>query len=1150
MKGDFSQWRPFDPNENFNGVLHQQGRVLIDPDWNDHTRILQHWQGRAARDVIGDSVAAVPLGDSDGFKIEAAQVITGGGQTRVELTVHPGHVWADGLLAYFSAPTTRVAAYLQPPIQNPAATSGSIGAGVRDAVILEVSREALNGFQAPERLIEPALGGPDTTERIQTRYAFRLFRLGADEDCHTIVSQLKDEPNNFGNLSVSLQPTVVVPGDCPVVEGGGYTGFEHELYRIEIGPVANGSLKFKWSQFNGGLVGRGNFKAGPPKDTVEITANLTAIATSGLNSFYLEALQFDAALGQWVVTYGAKATLNTSQVLELDPPTFGTALPTPSTPGDTIFFRLWNGLEDISAFTNATNPADLPNRVGIQLAFDSPANKTYREGDYWVFPVRAGEIKNPQVLINAQPPQGIRYHRVALAELNWNAAKNIAAPIQIEDCRRPFRPLTKQETCCTFRVGDGIQSFGDFNAADYPTATATGAIQAAIDALPARGGQVCVLPGDFRENIVMTNRHDITITGCGARSRIVSRPPAAPATIAAPVIQVLGGYNITIDSLAVEADGSGVGILLEGINFDFIDRAGHQRLSHVTLFQLLASAAAQSAIRAQFVDQLTIRECEVRMQDTVCLDHAIFALGDDMLIERNLVEVPLRTDRTSPISTTGTAATTRSFFRGTQSRGGIQIGGTSDRVRIINNLIRGGSGDGITLGSLIFIDRNNRSVPPQDWPASPPVDPCDPATPANATIDLRAFPMDSPMRPASAGTLTEIVIERNRIYQMGMNGIGVVKFFNPREAPEFIRVENLFIIGNDIRHCLLRSIAPIANDMLDWVGYGGIALADVEHLVVRDNLIADNGIYYHEPVCGIFVVLAEGMEISRNRILDHGLKTVVPVKPGRIGGINIVLAVSPGWRTATERTAALNAEPAIKVEGNQVAIRVGRALTARAVGPLSIVANYFSTAEVIPEEGTPLSIGTVWVANAGLSSDWDVIFPRYAVITNAPATLETAASARVEIRRGLPLVSHLPNGNILFANNQCVLNLLGSKGGQTAYSIVLTSFDDVAFLGNQCECNLANDHIFAQAFVVGFSLRANDNRLKESFRRADFSALTLGYTNITAFNHATHCLLRVASDPKFAKGDRLNIVVLDPLESSLCERWGGTRTLFGLLTGG
>src|SRR5262249_18516446 len=149
MKGDFSQWRPFDPAENFSGVLHQQGRVLLDTDWNEQTRLEAHWQNRAGRDVIGEGVAAVPAGQAAGFKITAAQVATVAGLDRVELSVRPGHCWADGRLVYLggdpASVVSRVATYLGPPLQSPAPTESSIDAGVRDAVILETWRETLNG---------------------------------------------------------------------------------------------------------------------------------------------------------------------------------------------------------------------------------------------------------------------------------------------------------------------------------------------------------------------------------------------------------------------------------------------------------------------------------------------------------------------------------------------------------------------------------------------------------------------------------------------------------------------------------------------------------------------------------------------------------------------------------------------------------------------------------------------------------------------------------------------------------------------------------------------------------------------------------------------------------------------------------------------
>ena len=49
---------------------------------------------------------------------------------------------------------------------------------------------------------------------------------------------------------------------------------------------------------------------------------------------------------------------------------------------------------------------------------------------------------------------------------------------------------------------------------------------------------------------------------------------------------------------------------------------------------------------------------------------------------------------------------------------------------------------------------------------------------------------------------------------MGLNGIGVVGFFNLDKADEFISVDHLTIIKNEIKNCLFRSldIIPQGND--------------------------------------------------------------------------------------------------------------------------------------------------------------------------------------------------------------------------------------------------------------------------------------------------------------------------------------------------
>src|SRR5215510_4115913 len=160
MIGDFSGgYVEQDPNES--GVLYQQGRVFLDQDGNAQTRYVNRWQDTAGQDVIGAGVLGVPADDPNAFKVEAAQVVG----TDVRITLDPGHAWAEGLLVYQTGagPVTRTATYLGPPLENPVPTVASIGAGVNDAVILEVWREALNAFQVPAELIEPALGGPDTT---------------------------------------------------------------------------------------------------------------------------------------------------------------------------------------------------------------------------------------------------------------------------------------------------------------------------------------------------------------------------------------------------------------------------------------------------------------------------------------------------------------------------------------------------------------------------------------------------------------------------------------------------------------------------------------------------------------------------------------------------------------------------------------------------------------------------------------------------------------------------------------------------------------------------------------------------------------------------------------------------------------------------
>ncbi|MCJ8280889.1 MAG: hypothetical protein MJK14_13645 [Rivularia sp. ALOHA_DT_140] len=591
------------------GSINQQGRLLLDRDWNDQTQITLDWQNRAAKQIIGADVAAISTQEPNALKVTRAMV----DGEEVKLEIKPGQGWVNGLAVALlgNSVLTRTATYLEPPLQNPSGQVSEIKANIRDAVVLEIWQEALNGFQLPNTFIEPALGGLDTTERVLTSQRFRLFRLAEDEDCHNITDKLQDKISQKGKLKVSLQPTTETDGDCPVVEGGGYIGFEHNLYRIEIAPVNDDEQKFKWSQFNGGLVGRGKFEIDGTDKKITLTANDQAIKMSGLTYFYLEVVKFDAEQGYWRVTYGAEVTLNGEDLEVADEHYVESELPS-----GTIFFRLWNGISAIANFPKATISLEpSPLRDGIRLEFDNPDTTNYRPGDYWIFKVRAGEVINDQILIDNQPPQGIIYHRAPLAELNWDTDVEISFDEeQIEDCRDVFRPLTKQKGCCTFSVGDGIRTRGDFDN-----------IEEAIIHLPDSGGKICLLPGLHEANVRLEGKRNITIEGCGKQTRVIPRQKNRES----PIFQIIDSECIALLELDLFTQ-EGTAIVLEGTEIGTLREIeiGHNRI-----------LACKQAINVKQGIEINIHQNKIRLIDKEGGGVAIYSMAEDSIIEGNDIGV-------------------------------------------------------------------------------------------------------------------------------------------------------------------------------------------------------------------------------------------------------------------------------------------------------------------------------------------------------------------------------------------------------------------------------------------------------------------------------------------------------------------------------
>lgn len=712
MKGDFSKWA-FEPTDNYNGVLHQQGRVLLDADWNADQQIDAFLRQTLGQDVIGAGVMAVPASEFASFRVAQAKVAAGG----ISVTLEPGRGWVDGILVYTPSPSTDLpATYLPPPFNPATVSSADIADSVRDAVVLEVWEEAVSGFQDGE-LLEPALGGPDTTERVRSCYALRLLRLNGEEDCSAVAARGQDDLSTLGKLSVTPAPSLIIAGDCPLESGGGYTGFEHYLYRIEIAQPKGGQARFKWSQFNGGLVGRGKFDS--VAKTVTIDANNQAINHSGLSSFYLEALSKNK-LGCWELTYAATATLTQDDVLSVadDWGTFPAA-------GVSTFFRLWNGIALVTDFpTGLPDPKEL--KDGLRLAFDAPAADltNYRPGDYWTFPVRAAGVPlDTSTWPNNSPPEGIIYHRVPLAEIDWQVDQTASyADGEIEDCRHVFQALTGKECCCSYSVGDGKTTHGDFDS-----------IAEAITHLPKAGGQICLLPGVHEAGVVIANRFNVTIHGCGLRTKVV--PAANRAND--PLFRVLDSQEITFEAMDMATlGGTAIHVLAS--------KPGATQRVEVRYNRILA---CEIGVRVENAAHVHIHHNRIRMLDKQGGGVAIYMQADDSLIERN--EITVIPALTMPpiyvpggggtVTPTDPCARLEAVYEikkslavylnliwqvlvpllpkaPYQALSGIQLAAGCERVIVLENHIEGGAGNGISLGGLL-----EQTQPPS--PTTPGDDP-------------------------------------------------------------------------------------------------------------------------------------------------------------------------------------------------------------------------------------------------------------------------------------------------------------------------------------------------------------------------------------------------------------------------------------------
>src|SRR5271154_2587413 len=79
---------PFNPWDDFSGVVMQQGRVQLDSDWNEWLAELNRRIQAGTLDIFGPAV--YPANNPFAFQITA---------TASKVTIGPGRMYVDGILA-------------------------------------------------------------------------------------------------------------------------------------------------------------------------------------------------------------------------------------------------------------------------------------------------------------------------------------------------------------------------------------------------------------------------------------------------------------------------------------------------------------------------------------------------------------------------------------------------------------------------------------------------------------------------------------------------------------------------------------------------------------------------------------------------------------------------------------------------------------------------------------------------------------------------------------------------------------------------------------------------------------------------------------------------------------------------------------------
>jgi hypothetical protein len=222
MKGDFSRIT-FDPAKHYGGVLHQQGRVWLDSDWNEDVLERLAAAQREIRDIVG--FCGVPSPGS-AFVLSAST----SPNAPDDFNISPGRCYVDGIPCILENAATY---HTQPDLPDAPAIPMPASGALTAVVYLEVWRRLITYLEDPS-IREIALGGPDTSVRLKTVVQVRVAAWPDAPVNPTCAQASTIIPTAGQGTLTTLQPAPQPQSECQLPDPANYTGRENHLYRVEI----------------------------------------------------------------------------------------------------------------------------------------------------------------------------------------------------------------------------------------------------------------------------------------------------------------------------------------------------------------------------------------------------------------------------------------------------------------------------------------------------------------------------------------------------------------------------------------------------------------------------------------------------------------------------------------------------------------------------------------------------------------------------------------------------------------------------------------------------------------------------------------------------------------------------------------------------